>query len=736
MMAEPVEKTLNQFGTFGGVFTPSILTILGVIMFMRSGFVTGQAGIGSAILILTIATSITFLTGLSISAVSTNTTVEGGGAYFLISRSLGPEFGGAIGLALFLAQALAVPFYVLGFVEALTTTFPQANPFFLYIGLATITVLFIINYVGASWAIKTQYVVLSILVVAIGSFLIGGIMDFDADIARANWAAAYTEGNNFWVIFAVFFPAVTGIDAGVNMSGDLKEPERSIPVGTLAAIGVGFVVYLFNIIVSGGSTPRLNLIDDPFGSLLRQAGPLSFAVIAGVFAATLSSAIGSLLGAPRILQALARDDIFPGLGLFAKGTIEGDEPRRGLWLTLAMGILVLVVAGSGGGGGALNAVAVVLTMFFLFAYGMTNAAAFIEQFSRNPSFRPRFRFFHWSLALVGGIGCLVAAFLINPMAAIISLFLVTGVYFYISRRVLKNTFGDARRGFYYERVRTNLRKLGTYAQHPKNWRPTSLVLSGNPNTRLTLTQIATWLGSGRGITTMVNVLEGSVHDKIDERAQAEQELQAYIDENNIQAYVDVIVSPSFKTGLAVLLQAHSVGPIKPNMVVSGWPKRPSDYMGFARQLRTTHELGMSQVILSDRGLPEQPERIDIWWRGRRNGSLMAILAYLLSHNWKWSRASIRLIKMLDPGESSEQAEAQLEELIDAARLDADFLVLPEGRFAEQLESNSSDADLVMLGFRPPSDDNAQAFHEAYSEFVDGLSTTLIVCSTGDADLLS
>jgi amino acid transporter len=735
-MAEAQQKTQNQFGTFGGVFTPSILTILGVIMFMRSGFVTGQAGLGSAILILALATAITFLTGLSISAVSTNTTVEGGGAYFLISRSLGPEFGGAIGLALFLAQALAVPFYILGFVEALTTTFPQANEYFLYIGLGTLVVLFIINYVGASWAIKTQYVVLSILVVAIGSFLIGGIMDFDMEIAKSNWEAAYTDGTSFWVVFAVFFPAVTGIDAGVNMSGDLKEPERSIPVGTLAAIGVGFLVYLFNIIVSGGSTPRVNLIDDPFGSLLRQAGPLSFMVIAGVFAATLSSAIGSLLGAPRILQALARDDIFPGLGLFAKGTVQGDEPRRGLLLTLAMGVGILLLAGSGGGGGALNAVAVVLTMFFLFAYGMTNAAAFIEQFSRNPSFRPRFRFFHWSLALVGGIGCLVAAFLINPMAAIISLFLVTGVYFFISRRVLKNTFGDARRGFYYERVRTNLRKLGTYAQHPKNWRPTSLVLSGNPKTRLTLTQIATWLGSGRGITTMVNVLEGSLHDKLEERAEAEAELEAYTKENNLQAYVDVIVSPSFKTGLAVLLQAHSVGPIKPNMVVSGWPKRPGDYIGFARQLRTTHELGMSQVILVDRGLPEQPKRIDVWWRGRRNGSLMAILAYLLTHNWQWSRVSIRLIKMLDPGESTADAEAQLEELIDAARLDAEFLILPEGRFSEQLASTSSDADLVMLGFRPPADDDAQAFHEAYSGFVDGLSTTLMVCSTGDADLLS
>jgi amino acid transporter len=729
------QKSQNQFGTFGGVFTPSILTILGVVMFMRAGFVVGQAGIASALLILALATLITFLTGLSISAVSTNTPVKAGGAYFLISRSLGPEFGGAIGLALFLAQALAVPFYVLGFVEALVATLPQAQAYFLPIGLVVTTVLFIINYVGAGWAIKAQYFILAVLVVSVGAFLVGGVMDFDMATARANWDPGYVDGADFWIIFAVFFPAVTGINAGVNMSGDLKEPERSIPKGTLMAIAVGFLIYGLNAVISGGSTTRANLINDPFASLTAQAGSLGFMVIAGVFAATISSALGSLLGAPRILQALARDDIFPGLGFFAKGTADGDEPRRGLWLSFGMSIVVLVLAGSGGGGAALNAVAIILTMFFLFAYGMTNAAAFIEQIARNPSFRPRFRFFHWSAGLLGGLGCLGAAVLIDPVAAVVSLFVIVGIYFYISRRILEHSFGDARRGFYYERVRKNLMKLGTFTPDPKNWRPTSLVLSGNPRTRLTLTQIATWLSSGRGITTMVNVIEGDLHEKIDERAQAEAELEEYVGEFNIRAYVEVLVGSSFEESLKYLLQAHSIGPIKPNMVVSGWPAQPRDSVGFARQLRTAHELGLSQVILVDRGLPEQPERIDIWWRGRKNGSLMAILAYLLMHNWKWNRTRIRLITMLEPDESTQHAEAQLEKLVDAARLDADFLVLPAGNFGEQLKATSSDADLVMLGFRPPSDDRARVFHDEYSRFVDGLPTTLMVCSTGDADLL-
>jgi amino acid transporter len=735
--AAPAEKTTNQFGTFGGVFTPSILTILGVILFMRSGYVTGQAGIGSAMLILGIATAITFLTGLSISAISTNTTVKGGGAYFLISRSLGPEFGGAIGVALFAAQAIAVPFYILGFVEALTRTFPSTMPYFMLIGMGTLTVLFIINMIGADWAIRTQYVVLTILTASILSFLIGGMLDFEVARLQQNWSPGYTEGVDFWVVFAVFFPAVTGIDAGVNMSGDLKEPERSIPSGTLVAILVGSAVYLLNIVVSGGSTLRADLINDPFGSLLAQAGPVSFAVVAGVFAAALSSAIGSLLGAPRILQALARDEIFPGLGFFSKGTVKGDEPRRGLVLSYVLGIGVLGLAGGGGGGGALNQVAIVLSMFFLFAYGMTNAAAFIEQFSRNPSFRPRFKYFHWSTAMIGGIGCIVAAVLIDVGAALIALAAVALVFLYISRRVLAGSFGDARRGYIFERVRANLRRLTRYEPDPKNWRPTTLALSGNPKTRTTLMWYANWLVSGRGIVSMVNVIEGEVHEKVEERKQVQKELETFLDDKKIEAYVEVIVNPSFDQALAVLLQAQSIGPLKPNMVVSGWPSMPRDFQQFARQLRVTHDLGMSQVILVDHGLPVEPRRIDVWWRGQENGSLMVILAYLLTQNWMWSRTRIRLIMVEAPGQSKADVEKKLEQLLDAARLDADYLALePTDDFRQCLRDNSGDADLVMLGFRPPSDDDAEVFHTRYSRMVEDMPTTMIVSSTGGADLTS
>ncbi len=734
-----------MFGTFGGVFTPSILTILGVVMFMRTGFVVGQAGIWSAVIILALSKTITTLTGLSISAVSTNTKVQGGGAYFLISRSLGLEFGASIGLALFLAQALSVPFYILGFVEAMTATQPQLKEDFLLIGMIITCFIFFLNLVGSSWALRAQYFILAVLLVSIGVFMGGGIAEFEVAHFTANLSPHYGEGENFWSIFAVFFPAVTGIRAGVNMSGDLKAPEKSIPKGTLLAIAVSGLVYLGQIVMLGGVRDAMALSQAPYKTLLDiSAFGLTQAIVAGVYAATLSSAIGSMMGAPRILQALARDRVFPILNVFAKGSGTGDEPRYGLILTCLMTIAVLFIAGDGGGGGALNVVANVLTMFFLFTYGMTNVAAFIEYLSRNPSFRPRFRYFHWTTALLGGVGCFGVAFLINWGAALAALAMIAVIFFYISRSVLETNFGDARRGFIYERVRSNLQKLARQPTHPKNWRPTTLVLSGNPNNRLTLTTYAGWLASGSGIVTLANVIVGDIHEHIEQRRQQLQELEHYITEHNLGAFADVHVSPTFEGGFAALLQSSSIGPLKPNMLLLGWPGAQERAAWFGKHLRLTEALGISQVIMSDQGLPNDDgsiRRIDIWWRGLGNGSLMAILAYLLKGNWPWRNARLRLIHVHDATENMEEINKQIQHLINEGRLDAETLIIratPNApSFTELAIKYSSDADLVMLGFKPPAtDEAAESFYAFYNTLISQLPTTLLIHSSGDADLLS
>ena len=341
----------HRFGTFGGVFTPSILTILGAIMFLRAGFVVGEAGVLRAVVILVMSTAITYLTSLSIGAVSTNMQVRGGGAYFLISRVLGPEFGGAIGIVLFVAQALSVPFYILGFAEALAASVPALAPYFTLVALTAALLLFGVAYVGAGWSIRVQYVIMAVLGLSIVAFMGGALSLYDPATFSANLGTGYTQiagasgataqSYTFWSVFAIYFPAVTGILAGVNMSGDLKDAARSIPKGTLAAISVGLVIYLVQILILGGAFDRGELIARPFEILRDNAlWGTGILVVAGVFAATLSSALGSYLGAPRILQAVARDKLLRPLQAFARGSAQGDEPRPALVLTgLITGLL-------------------------------------------------------------------------------------------------------------------------------------------------------------------------------------------------------------------------------------------------------------------------------------------------------------------------------------------------------------------------------------------------------------
>jgi amino acid transporter len=744
----------NKFGTFAGVFTPSILTILGVIMFMRSGFVVGQSGILGAILILIIAKAITLLTALSVSAISTNMQVRGGGAYFMISRVLGPEFGGAIGLALFFAQALSVPFYIIGFTSAVTLTFPALLPYYLYISMGSGAFLLFIAYVGADWAIRSQFLIMIVLVLAV-LFTLGGLVTgFEMQRFTENWDAGYTALNaqnptgprfNFWLVFAIYFPAVTGILAGVNMSGDLKDPAKSIPNGTFLALGVAFLVYLALALLAGGAVDRADLIDKPYESLKENAlFGQGLIVAAGVFAASLSSALGSYLGAPRILQAVSRDDILSFLAPFAKGTAKGDEPRRALMLTALMTFVVLLWAGDGqraaGESNPLDAVANILTMFFLYTYGMTNWAAFIEAIGRNPSFRPRFQYFHWVTALLGAVSCVGVALLIDPVSAVIAALILGCLLWYITTRELETSFGDARRGLVYTRVRKNLLKLNALEEDPKNWRPTILVFSGNPASREALVTFSVWLESGRGIVLMANVLIGDIKDNIEARKDAKKQLMDFCKEKSVQAFPVIAVDKCVDTSISFLLQTTSVGPIRPNLVMFGWTLSADRFGSLAHHLRNAETLGISQVLTRDRGVPKTKgkKRIDVWWRGQENGDLMVILAHLLTRNWEWVQSRIRVIRVVESEAEKTNAEEDLQSLIDKARVKAQAVaVVSDGKaFSWILYEESKDADCVFLGMELPDEGDEEAWHNTYKKLLKGLPTTLLINSVGGEDMFA
>jgi amino acid transporter len=732
----------NEFGTFAGVFTPAILTILGAIMFMRANFVTGEAGIVQALWILLLAKVVSLLSVISVSAIATNMQVRGGGAYFLISRSLGPEFGGSIGMAYFLAQALSIPFYILGFTEAMALSFPGLTSWGPLMGYGAALLLLIIAIVGASWAIRIQFVIMAALGVSILVFMIGGIQHWDINTFNANLAAGYTlqsvtrpEGHvphNFWSVFAIYFPAVTGFLAGVNMSGDLKDPSRSIPRGSLMAVGVGFIVYLAVLLVNGGAYSRVDLINAPF-DIMRQNAFLGMGVLVsiGVVAATLSSALGSYLGAPRILQAVARDRLLPFLNPFARGTKKGDEPLVALILTALITFGVLYWSYNSAGGDSFNTVASVITMFFLYTYGILNLAAFTEAFGRNPSFRPRFKQFHWSTALLGFLACLAIAFVIDPLSAAVAVIVIGLLYWYLHNRELKAAFGDARRGFIYSSVRNQLLRLRTMPQDPKNWRPTILVFTGNPNTRDFLVRYANWLESGRGIVMIVNIIAGSQERASFRHERALKQIEAYLEHNGIPAFPIAASVDDLEQGMEIVLQTASIGPIRPNLVMLGWPAETTDLPAYVRRLNSATRMDMSLVLIRGKTLPPTmgTRSIDVWWRGRQNGSLMTLLAHMLRHSIGWSSAEIRILRVVPHAAAQEPALADLISIIDEARVDArPVVIVSDQPFREILLEHSSETTTLLMGFGTPEPEHAETWRDQYEALLEGMPTTLLVQS--------
>ncbi len=738
---EERETTSLKFSTFAGVFTPSVLSILGVILFLRANFVLGYSGLWGALIILGLAKAITTTTGLSVSAIATNIDVKAGGAYYLISRTLGPEFGATIGLTLFLAQSLSIPFYVIGFSESIVRTFPLMQPYFMPISTISLTVLFIITFKGAASAIKTQYVIMALMALSIIAFLSGALINFNPEFFQSNKMPQYDQTYSFWVLFAIYFPATTGLLSGVNMSGDLKNPGRSIPIGTMSAIAIAALIYVAQFILCAGAIPRDQLINAPYHSLIAISPfHTGFLVIIGVFCATLSNAITSFLAAPRVLQSLGKDQLLKPANFFSKLSTNG-EPRRALILSFVISLAVIIIAGNNESGTALNTVAPMVAMLFLWAYGIINLAAFVESFSRNPSFRPRFKYFHWLPALLGAIASLAVSFLIDAMAAFIAVIFIGLMFTYVRKNIMKASFGDARRGFYYAQVRNNLLTLSNLPLHPKNWRPTIVVLSGNPSRRLTLVRCADWLGSGRGIVILVNLILGELNKIAISRKDHLDTLNQFIQLHRIKAFAEVLVTNDFDNGLIHFLQSISIGPIKPNLAIFGWSTDSKRVQPFFDSIRIAKQLHMSTVLIRDGGLPEKTARkklrIDIWWRGRRNGSLMVILGYLLSINPEWSGSQIRIMRAIRDNNNAEETRIELESLIESARIKGIVkIIVSQQDFSSILKENSSDASIIFLGFDIPESSEILSFQSYFDEMLKGMPTTMLVSSTGDADLLS
>jgi amino acid transporter len=722
ILTDVASKGLN---TFGGVFTPSILTILGVIMYLRFGWVVGHVGLWQTLLIVTISTSITFLTGLSISAIATDQVVKAGGAYYMISRSLGIETGGAVGIPLYFAQAFSVALYTLGFAESLVRVFPTLN--LTLIAVITTVLVTVLALQSAEIAIKAQYFIMAAIAISLVSLVLGH------SVEPSSVAPAETPGSvGFWAVLAVFFPAVTGIMSGVNMSGDLKDPQRSIPIGTLAAVIVGYIIYMVIPIFLSFRADATTLITDPL--VMRRMALWGDAILLGVWGATLSSAIGSILGAPRVLQALARDGILPKkLKWLGRGHGPADEPRLGTLFTLGIALAAVSV-------GELNLIAPVLTMFFLTTYMVLNVSAGIETFLQSPSFRPSFKI-HWSLSLLGALGCVAIMFLINAVATVLAAAIVLGIYLWLERREIQGAWGDVRNGLWMTLVRTGLLQMET-APDAKNWRPHLLVFSGAPTKRPQLTDLAVDLTHNRGLITVASVLPTGSRSA-DQKDTLATTIQDYLEKRGIQAFVRLVTAPDPFAGMETLVEAYGIGPLIPNTVLVGDTEEKSSQDRFCQLVATCH--GAKRNVLILRTQPEayppmlrqfpKRRRIDVWWGGlQANGGLMLILAYLLRTSWRWRDADVCLNLVVVDENAKEAAEHNLHRLVKSLRIGAvPRVIVANGRpFDDILTATSRTADLVFLGLAVPGDD-FDTYYLDLKQRTASLPTTMFVMASEDLE---
>lgn len=688
----------TKLGTFAGVFTPSILTILGIILFMRLGYIVGSAGLRQTLLILLIANVISILTSVSLSAIATNLTIRGGGDYYLISRTLGFEFGGALGLVLFLAQSVSVGFYCIGFGEVAANLLGLEGMSAQIIAVMAIGGLFILAWKGADLATRFQYGVMIIMCLALLSFFIGGFIHWDSSLLRINWEPS-AQQPSFWILFAVFFPAATGFTQGVSMSGDLRDPGKSLPLGTFLAVGISILVYLAAAIVFAGSQSREILINDY--QSMNHIAVVSLFITAGVIAATLSSAMASFLGAPRILQALAVDKVFPLLNPFSIGVGKSNNPQRAILLSAAIAVLTI-------GLGNLNAIARVVAMFFLISYGLLNYATYFEARAASPSFRPRFKWFHQRTSLAGAVICLIVMLAIDWKAGALAVAVMFILYQYLKATARQSRWADSRRSYHLQQVKEHLLNVSKELEHARDWRPQVLAYSDNQDRRQRLLVFSSWLVGNSGLTTLVRILAGRGPQQTHLKHEVEKELYQDIANSGVQAFPLVINAPSFEVGNPLLLQSFGIGPLRANTIVLNHHSTDThhffteEHKSFSKNLRTALRLGYNLVLLDGQEqdwliLDEQPKderRIDIWFRPGNNGDLMLLLGHLMTRSPFWQHAKLR-VYMAQKDNNSEATHDTLTHELTQSRIEAEAVIVEDFN-PSTIYHHSNDASLTLL----------------------------------------
>lgn len=714
MKQSNIQEKSGGFGV-APVFFTAISTILGAVLFLRFGFAVGTLGFWGAVIIIIMGHLITIPTALAISEIATNKRVEGGGEYFIISRSFGLKIGATIGITLYFSQAISIAFYIIAFTEAFT---PFFNWWFDQYGWelprqaisvpALIFLALVILRKGAGLGMKMLYIVNILLFVALVLFFIGKPIEAGEDLTRIpgnNFG--FFNKDSFFIVFAICFPAFTGMTAGVGLSGDLKNPGKSIPLGTLGGTITGLIVYLLVVWKLAISASQADLLEDQL-IMSRIAFWGVIVIPLGLAACTFSSALGSILVAPRTLQALASDNSFPLLGrlnnFLAKGKGKTREPVNATLVSFIVAMVFVMV-------GSIDVVAEIISMFFLITYGTLCLISFLNHFGSPPSYRPRFKS-KWYFSLGGFILSVWVMFMINPLYTLLSYTVIVVIYLFIEHynkeeKGLVDIFEGAL--FQLNRIlRVFMQKHKSVLEN-EEWRPSAICISPNSFERDKVLELMKWFSHQHGFGTYFHFIEGYYSKQT--HAESQEILQQLIDrqrEHDSALYIDTMISPSYTSAIAQVIQTPSISGMENNMVVFEFDKsQPDELCRILDNINLARAGNFDICIFAGSHYPIRNRNgIHVWIRAtdEKNTNLMILLGYIIMAHPDWRKSQIKIFITSTRGES-DLTKKELEERIATGRLpitltNIEIIPLAENQtLRDAISTHSKHAGLTLIGFR-------------------------------------
>jgi amino acid transporter len=709
-MANEDSKGKLGLGT-APVFLTAISTILGAVLFLRFGYAVGSVGFIGAIGIIIIGHLVTIPTAMAIAEIATNQKVEGGGEYFIISRSFGLTIGGTIGVALFISQALSVAFYIIAFAEAFTPVLEWVqNTYNLgvidkrFVSIPTMMLFTLLMLTrGAGAGVKLLYGVVAVLFIALAMFFLGSTGYAPPEGTNA-FVNTVENPDPFFIVFAIIFPAFTGMTAGVGLSGDLKNPGKSIPLGTIGGTIAGMLMYVFiayKLAIS--ASPEMLVEDQLIMSQIALWGPI---IPIGLACATVSSAIGSIMVAPRTLQALGKDDIIPvrfANKWLSYGRAGSNEPINASMVTCLIAFAIISL-------GDINFVAQIISMFFMITYGSLCLISFLEHFASNPSYRPTFRS-RWYISLLGAIMCILLMFQMNTPYAIVSIVIIFLLYFTIGRFKEDE---DGLAALFSGVIFQLSRALQVFLQKRESektttqWRPSMVIISDKTFDNHDAFNLLCWVSEKYGFGTLIHLILGYLSRQTAEEAnEAMKRLVTMVEATKSNVYLDTLVSPSFTTAIAQAVQLPGISGKANNMVLFSCSRdrreNLKDFIATIPLIKCQNfDIGILTTTERSFGLSRE---IHIWMNPKdfNNENLMILLGYIIKGHRKWRKARFQINAIYPIGEIKER-RAELRERIRSGRIpisvkNINIIAQKEGVTPKQIiNEHSKTSDLTIIGF--------------------------------------